>query len=281
MRRAQVGVAVAWLLALVCVLVPTSDQLAHASADAALDAELDALERVAGLTGDGDPLPVRIEVDGPAWVAEAAAAVLVRHSSFVLADGPHRITASVGVEADTLVARWSLERRGWAIHAPDATTRRLLPALAIGPLVLGLVLWWRVRRPGAVALGVATGVQALAMWWPWPAAIPRPPSRTAESSLAATVVEWARAMDDSGVAIAAGVIAMCGVLAWFDHRRSKGSTRIAEPLVVVLAAVAWLEAAARLGCGAWATTGLGLVGSAALVAGVTLVVHDRRRAGAP
>lgn len=277
MQRAHVGVIVAWLLALICVLAPSAERLAQAAADDALDAELVSLERVAGLASASDPLPVRIEVDGPPWATDAARAVAARHPSFAPADGPHRLTASVGAEANTLVVRWSLERRGWAIHAPDATTRRLLPALAIVPLLLGLAIWWRVGRAAPVAVGVALVVQALAAWWPWPAAIPRPPSLTAESSVVAAIVDWAGAMDDRGVAIAAGVIALCAVLAWFDHRRSKGSTRIATPLVVIVSAVAWLEAAVRLGGGAWATTAWGLVGIAAQLGGLAVVVQGRRR----
>jgi hypothetical protein len=279
--RARVVVAIAWLVALVAVLVPSDERLAASAGPRALDAELTALERTAGLDGASDPLGVRVEVDGPDWLADAATGVVAEHDAFALGEGPHRLTASVGVDGPALVARWSLERRGWAIHAPHATTRRLLPVLAVAPLLLGLLIWWRGGRGVAVAVGVALVVQATATWWPWPASIPRPATRAAESALVAWIVDVAQAMDDHAVAIAAGVIALCGVLAWFDHRRSKSGTRIGGPLLVVVCALAWFEAAVRVGCGAWLGTAWGVVGAAAAIGGWVVAVRDAMRQGAP
>jgi uncharacterized membrane protein YidH (DUF202 family) len=87
-------------------------------------------------------------------------------------------------------------------------------------------------------------------------------------------------MDDTAVALAAGVVALTAVLAFFDHRRRERAKRQVPAGAAVLGvagALAWVEAAGRASVGAWVGTALGLVaGALALVLVVLDVVHHRR-----
>jgi hypothetical protein len=69
------------------------------------------------------------------------------------------------------------------------------------------------------------------------------------------------------------VVALCLVLAWFDHRRSanRGARGLVRGLAAVLAVLALVEAAVRSG---WAASCLTLVGAAttAIVIGVSIYV---------
>jgi hypothetical protein len=162
--------------------------------------------------------------------------------------------------------RLALERRGWSVHAPRPTRRRLLPALAAWPVLLGLATWARWRA-GVVAVVVAAVLAQLALAvWPWPDAVPPASAREdfVRGPLVAPIVALARGLDELGTALAAGVIAMCLVLAWFDHRRSRstGARTLVRGLAAVMGVVALVEAIARSG---WAASWLTLAGAATLV----------------
>jgi hypothetical protein len=86
-------------------------------------------------------------------------------------------------------------------------------------------------------------------------------------------------LDERGVAIAGGVIALCVVLAWFDHRRSRDRPLPVVGLAIAVSAIAWSEAALRVSCGAWLTTFSG-AGAAAALLGFFLGSRPRGGRGA-
>lgn len=238
--------------------------------------ELAALDEIAGLHDPsrvGDALPVAITADDAAAVAVAEA--VADDPAYRIAEGPHRLVAELVATGRACALRLSLERRGWMVHTPKPTRRRLAPALAVLPTLAGLATWarWRDR---VVAIVVAALLAQLAVaLWPWPAELPPAGALDdlASSPLVAPLVALARGLDDLGTALAAGVIALCLVLAWFDHRRSptRGARGLARGLAAVLGVLALVEAAVRSG---WAASCLTLVGAAttAVVIGVAVCV---------
>ncbi len=260
-------------IALAAPLFADAEVLAPRVAAGLFAAELRTLDQVAGVRdGAGDvrvdPIPVRLHVEGLPWVQEAAAAAVLADGGYDVGEGPHRLVGELAIDGRAAAARWSLERRGWSVHAPSPTTRRLLPALAIVPLVLGAMAQRRWGRAPWIMLAVAACAQALSWLWPWPASLPAAsvPGQLAASPLLAPLFGVARAMDDQAVAWAGGVIALCLVLAWFDHRRTRDRNPVVAGVVLVVGALVWCEAAARVSCGAWLMTASGVIGAIALVA---------------
>ncbi len=247
--------------------------------------ELEALDRLAGLRAadgkprDADGLPIALDGDDTATsiVREAVA----DDGVWRLAEGPHRLVVEPVALARACALRLSLERRGWILHTAQPTRRRLLPALALVPALLGLAVWarWR-RRLAAVLVAAATAQTALALW-PWPAELP--PGRwlddLAAGPLVAPVVALARGLEELGTALAVGVITLCLLLAWFDHRssRARGAGLVGAGMLAVFGGLALLEAATRASWSAWCLTLVGALASAlVLVLALTCsrVWHD-------
>lgn len=286
-RARIVGGAV--LMAVIAALAIAADREAMALAVVpALAREgLADLDVVAGLrdpTGARtavQPVAVAIEVEGPAWVAAAIEEAAANDDVYAVRGGPHRILGELVVTPPSVALRVSLERRGWVLHGA-AVRRRLQPALAVVPALVGVAAWAWSRR-GALAIVLAAIVaQVLLAVWPWPTglAAPRWSADVVAGPMGALVVRLARGMDDTAVALAAGVVALTAVLAVFDHRRSRtrGGRVLVSGVVALVGAVAWLEAAGRASVGAWITTVGGMIAVASAVALVVLVyVHHRER----
>lgn len=286
--RARAVAITAWLVAVVAALWVDVDAVAPRLAAQMFATELGALDRLAGVRGDdgaarGQPVSVRLEVTGPPWVQEAARQAVAEDPTYTLGDGPHRLIGEFAIDGRAAAARWSLERRGWALHAPSPTTRRIMPALAMVPLCLGALAYRRWRRAAWIVPAVAATAALLSFAWPWPSGSP-PPSVGAQleaSPWLAPIVGFARSMEQTGVALAAGVITLCLVLAWFDHRRSRERGSPAAGVAVVLGAAVWGEAAGRLSVWPWLGTAAGLLA----VVGLAVFLHATRssapRDGAP
>jgi len=278
-RRAAL---VLWAFAAAALWFASPESLAERVAPGLFGSELAALDRAAGIRdADGtvrvEPVPVRVEVEGPPWVQSAALAAVVADAGYAVGQGPHRLLGEFVLDGHAAAARWSLERRGWAVRAPAPTARRLLPALAWAPLLLALLAHRRWRRPAWIAAAAAIAAQALSFAWPWPSGLPTPtPADELRSSPAIRpLLQLATELDEGGVAIAGGVIALCLVLAWFDHRRSPDRPVPLAGLAIAIAALVWVEAALRVSCGAWMTTPSGAL---SLLGAVGFSVLGTRRA---
>lgn len=267
----------AWIVAAALTFVADAETLARGAAPSMFAVELAQLDRLAGARDDtGEPratVDVRIDVDGPAWVQEAASDAVAGDAAYRVGEGPHRLVGELYVDGHAAVARWSLERRGWSVHPPSPTIRRLLPALAILPLLVAVLVATRVRRPAWCVVGAAAFAQLFSWLWPWPPELPlvRAGAQLESSPLLAPVFALARSLGEHTEAIAGGVIALCVVLAWMDHRRRRNGVDVGAALLTIVGALAWCEAAARVSCGPWLLTWTGMVAAAALVAFAVLM----------
>lgn len=274
-RRSALAFA-AWIVAAALTFVADAETLARGAAPSMFAVELAALDRLVGTHDDeGEPraiVDVRVDVEGPDWVRDAAMAAVAADPAYRVGDGPHRLSGELYVDGHAAVARWSLERRGWAMHTPTPTLRRLLPALAIVPLLVALLVAVRTRRH-AWCVAAAGALAQLGAWlWPWPPELPRvgAGAQLESSPLLAPVFGLARSLGEHTEAIAGGVIALCVVLAWMDHRRRRQGVDVTAALATIVGALAWCEAAARVSCGPWLLTWSGALAAAALVAFVVL-----------
>jgi len=283
--RHEVLAGGAWIVAAAMTFVADTETLARGAAPAMFAIELVELDRLAGARDDhGEAravVDVRVDVQGPPWVQAAAREAVAADAAYRVGEGPHRLVGELYVAGRAAVARWSLERRGWSVHPPSPTIRRLHPALAVVPLLLAVFVAWRVRRPAWCVASAAVVAQLLSWLWPWPPELPLVTARAQleSSPLLFPVFAFARSLGDHTNAIAGGVIALCVVLAWMDHRRRREGVDVGAALVVVVGALAWCEAAARVSCGPWLLTWTGMIAAAALVA-FAVLTRGRTPSGA-
>jgi hypothetical protein len=259
-----------------------AETLARGAAASMFTTELAALDRTAGVRDDtgelrAAPIDARIDIEGPAWVQDAAREAVAADAAYRVGEGPHRLTGELYVDGRAAVARWSLERRGWSVHTPVPTVRRLHPALAILPLLAAAMGAWRLRRAAWWVALAAVFAQALSWMWPWPPELPlvSMSAQLESSPLLGPIFAFARSLGDHTNAIAGGVITLCVVLAWMDHRRRRQGVDVGAAMTIVVGALAWCEAAARVSCGPWLLTWSGMIAALALV---VLVFATRPRA---
>jgi hypothetical protein len=271
-----------WLAGVVAIAIASlwtdSTALLERVLPALARSELATLDQLAGLrTDEGSPrsdapLPVELDAAAPAAVRAAIAADEV----YAPGPGPHHLFVELVVLERAAALRLSLERRGWTVHAPTPSRRRLFPGLAMVPMLIGLLAWarWRDR---VIALVAAAGLAQLAVTlWPWPVALPAGSLRAdlLAAPLVAPALALALRLDELGSMLAGGLIALCLVLAWFDHRRSRarGGRWLLRALLGAIAAVSLVEASTRASLPAWCTTWIGALASIGLV---VLVVRCR------
>lgn len=265
-------VAVALVLAIGGPAAADRESMARAVVRQMTAADLRVIGRLSGLTdeeGRGrEVLPVFVEQQGgPTW-ATAEIVDVVEKSPWLRPDpsSPHRLQAEiVRTEADWAL-RLGLWRRGWSLRSPRPRRVQLSPWVAAASGVVGALVALATR----VGLGLAVAglcAQAFALSLSRPSALPSYPLATQwkEGPLGQHVIAFAGGLPDVAVAVGAGVLVLCSVLVAFDHRRSRrrGGALLWWGLLGVFGLIAWLEASARTGLLAYATTlvgGLGLTG---------------------
>lgn len=233
-------------------------------------AEMANLKPVSGGGPSPSALPVAVVVDGEMpWLAAEAKRAAALEPAFEINGGPHELRFEYIGDGRTWAVRAQLWRRGWSLRPPQPVIVRIFPWVAVLAAALGGALW--VRRVPLWIAAAVSGVGAQVGLWAmaWPTAILRPSfsESVAAGPLGRQVVRWAEMLPETSVAIGAGVVALCLVLAMFDHRRSPGQGGMAiwTAVVVLLAGLAWLEAALRGQVVPWASTGLGACGALGLV----------------
>lgn len=275
----------------VLALVGSRETLVVAVVPGLARTQLVDLDRQAGLrdaTGAmavTQPVAVDVAIDGPEWIDEAVTAAVADDEVYVVRDGPHRIRGELVIAPPVVALRLSLERRGWLLHATP-TARRVQPVLAIVPALAAVAAWaWSRRRAWGLALaGVGAQLALVLSPWPGEVAAPRWIDDVALGPIGARIVALAQGMDDTAVALAAGVVALTAVLAFFEQRRRTSARRAVSAGAAVLAlvgALAWIEAAGRASVGAWIGTAAGLIATVLGLALVGLVIVHHRAAAGP
>ncbi|MCA9655767.1 MAG: hypothetical protein H6712_08235 [Myxococcales bacterium] len=234
-------------------------------------ADLASLRGTEGSAGPTATMPVTVIPEGgPGWLGAAAEAAVEADPVFTSGE-PHLLRVDLVEHARCYGVRSQLWRQGWSLRAPDPLWVTPAPWVALLSLLAGAG-WAGLRRRLAGGLALA-GVlaQLLVLALPWPPGFARPSlqDRWHDGPLGHAVVELARALPDASVAIGAGVVTLCLVLMIFDHRRSSeaGGGVVAAGMLGVLGALAWLEAALRVGLVPWVAQPAGwlaLVGAAGL-----------------
>jgi hypothetical protein len=267
----------------------TDDATEHAFARQRMAVELQELSRLAGIRDRrGKPtlreaLPVGVaQSGGPMWVTAELTAAIDADPTFRAEEGPHRIVAEVVGAPRAYALRLSLERQGWLLRSPSPIRLRTAPWIPVIAAVVGVFALRWIRRLGA-ALGVAGLVAQLIvamMAWP-PAVAPRGLVDAWQAGpLASAIRRFSFSLPDEAFALGVGLVVLCTILVAFDHRRSRdrGGTLLGWGIVGVLGAVAWVEAAARVGAGAALP---GPWGMAALLGLVAVYVVAWKRFVAP
>ncbi|MBL4688114.1 MAG: hypothetical protein JKY37_26225 [Nannocystaceae bacterium] len=215
-------------------------------------------------------LPVVVVVDGEMpWLAAEAKRAAALEPAFELGGGPHELRFEYVGDGRTWAVRAQLWRRDWSLRPPEPVIVRIFPWVAVLAAALGGALW--VRRVPLWIAAAVSGVGAQVGLWAmaWPTAILRPSfyESVAAGPVGRQAVRWAAMLPETSLAIGAGIVTLCLVLVVFDHRRSPGQGGMAiwTALVVLLAGLAWLEAALRGQIVPWAMTGLGACGALGLV----------------
>lgn len=276
MNRADVAfVALSLALASGAAAGVDRGELARAGVGQMAAADLRVLGLRSGLTdahgrSHGDPLPVFVQQEGgPLWVTEAVTDAARRTDWLRLdARSHHRLHAEVVHTSAAWALRLSLWRHGWSLRSPVSQRMHLAPWVATASAVAGAIAALARKRFG-VGLAVAGALAQLLVL-----ALPRLPvgevgvrASIVEGPLAQIVIALAGGMEDAAVTIGIAVVVACLVLIALDHRRSRGrgGVRLGLGLLGVVGGVAWLEAGARSGLLAYATTTIGALGLAGLL----------------
>lgn len=215
------------------------------------------LGRLAGVRdGEGRSTGATLQVQvvqngGELWVGEAIAAAVDDDPAFARGDAPHLITVEVVHAGPATAVRMGLWRRGWSLGAPRPVVARAAPWVALLALAMGALLRAVGRRPGSSLLvaGVLAQAGTLLLPWPGPGARPGLLKEWQAGPLGTSVRLLAERLPDVSTAVGGGVIALCLLLAAFDHRRSRGrgGGLVLFGLLGVLGLSLLLEAAVRVG----------------------------------
>lgn len=261
----------------------TVDATAREQTRMALVPVLDALTLAAfGDVGSGEAaLPVSIvQEGGPLDVAVALRQAVA--DQVALTDDPqssHLLRAEVVGERPHVVVSLRLWRRGWDLFSPSRAWVYTAPWAVIGSALVGaLAVWSRVRVWGGILLSAGL-LQLIAWLLPWPSGGLGSPS-LGEWVMAGPLAQVALA-DVDGVFWAYGAslagVSSIGFLLQGRARVAR-SVRLGPASVAAVAAslgaVAWLEAAGRLGGLAMHASWTGLL-SLGLVVAVWLMAVRR------
>ena len=237
------------------------------------------------------PLPVAANQEGgPLWLHEEIERAIDDDPAFELGPGERSaggesnlVRVEVVGSEHALGLAVSLYRQGWNLRLPTPVRVRIAPWVATIALVLGAGVALAGRRLGWGLAAAGVAAQSFGAWLPWPVPL-QPASWSAavrEGPLGASVIAWARALPDASLAVGAGIVVLCTILVFFDHRRSpgRGGLALVRGLAGAAGLLLWVEAAARVGLFGWARTGAGALCLVVLVAAWALSVAWPRAAG--
>lgn len=271
--RRGLGAALLVALCVVGLAITDAEAVARGLVRGAVAHDLGRIRALAGLDASPDgrtTLPVTVlQEGGPTWITEEAEAAVDADPVLVRGE-PHLLRVEVLEPEGWLGIRSQLWRQGWSLRAPDPLWLEPAPWVVLASLLAGAAWVWTRRSPaGGLLLG---GLVAQALSWarPWPAGLVRPSLQATwrDGPLGHATQALAQALPDAAVAIGAGVITLCAVLAVFDHRRSPetGGAAVAWGMLGVLGALALVEASLRAGLVPWATQPGGALALASAVA---------------
>lgn len=235
------------------------------------------------------PLPVAANQEGgPLWLHEEIERAVDRDPAFELSTGgprgrePNLVRVEVVGSEHAFGLATSLYRQGWNLRLPRPTRIRIAPFVGTIALAFGVGVALALRRLGWGLAAAGVAAQLASSWLPWPVPL-QPASWSAavrEGPLGATVIAWARALPDASLAGGAGIVVLCTMLVFFDHRRSpgRGGLVLVRGLAGAAGLLLWIEAAARTGLLGWARTGAGALSLVVLVAAWALSVAWPRAA---
>ena len=291
--RARVALVVVAALSVVALLVSTAVDTEAASQRAARTALSSILVQLGTKAGVRDasgkvtlrPLPVEAALEGgPLSLRADLEAAIEADPAFELGDSPHLVRVEVIGSERAYGLAGSLFRQGWYDRLPHPVRVRIAPWVATITGVFGLLVAFAVRRVGAGLAATGVAAQATLAVLPWE--VPLAPSSwtvaVQEGPLGATVIHWARGLPDQTVAIGIGVVVLCVILIYFDHKRSpkRGGLLLAGGIVGAAGLLLWVEAAARAGLLGWGPSTAGILALSILAvawAGVARYQFRQRR----
>lgn len=217
------------------------------------------------------PLPVGVaQSGGPLWVTEELTAAVEADEALRIEEGAHRVMAEVVGASPAIALRLSLERQGWLLRTPRPLRLRTAPWVAVLSAILGVFTLRFIRRLGAALAVAGLLAQGTVALLPWPPVLASRGLVDSWSSgpLGIGLRRFAVSLPDEAFAIGLGVVVMCTILVAFDHRRSRnrGGNLLLWGALGLVGAIAWVEAAVRVGGAAALPTMPGLVAAVGLVA---------------
>ncbi len=260
-------VVAAALLSVLLSTLGASEALPEAAPERASTAVAQ-LVRLAGLSSGAreastPALGVHVNQEGgPMWVTPAIEAAVEGQPALELRpDGVAVVRVEVLADATHLALRSSLYRQGWNLRGEAPLRQRVVPWIPMIALLLGLAAWRVSRRVGIGLVVAGCAGQLLDRAVAWPEAFVSVPWSTqlCDGPLGHAVIALAVGLPDAAVAMGAGVVTLCVILVGFDHKRSsgQGGALLAAGVLGAAGFVAWIEAAARCGLGAWIGTAVG------------------------
>ena len=290
MRRPRVVLAIVAALSVLVLLLSASVDHEAASQRAARNALSSVLVQLGTKAGVRDPsgavtlrpLPVEAVLEGgPLWLRGDLEAAIEADPAFELGDSPHLVRVEVVGSARAYGLAGSLFRQGWYDRLPHPVRVRIAPWVATVTAVFGLLLAFAVRRVGAglAAAGVAAQLTSAALPWQVPLSPSSWSVAVSEGPLGAAVIRWARGLPDQTLAIGIGVVVLCGILMYFDHKRSpkRGGLLLAGGIVGAAGLLLWVEAAARAGLLGWGPSTAGIAALSILAVAWAVVARYQFR----
>lgn len=211
-----------------------------------------------------------------AWVVPAMVSAVDDNPAFMRQASQHLLRAESISNSRGFAVQLRLFRRGWDVLPAAPMRRRAQPeffavAIALGALVAG---WSRRWVPSAlVAAALVLGLLAV---FPIGGSVPAFGGfwdELAHAPAWSSIRRWMGANEELSRGIGIATITFCAVLAYFDHRRSKGregsmsmGRAVWGALGLGVALLVLGEAAMRSGWAASLTTGLGIAGALGLLA---------------
>jgi hypothetical protein len=268
-RRVLLVIAALSVLALLASARIDRDEASRFAARTAIASALVQLGTLAGVRDESGavtlrPLPVAAALEGgPLWLRDELEAGIEADPAFELADSPNLVRVEVVGSEHAYGLAAALFRQGWNLRLPRPVRVRVAPWVSTVSVVLGLLVAFGVRRLGIGLAVTGIAAQLTLSWLPWE--VPLTPASwgaaVREGPLGVAVVDWARGLPAHSLAIGVGVVVLCAILMYFDHRRSRsrGGLLLVGGIAGTVGLLLWAEAAARAGALGWGRTTTGVL----------------------